>query len=271
MKKLKVSICLFIFLLFQSSALAAVNVTTNTNNVPLCANKNDSRVILLIPNSTTLIKDSAEGEWYKVTYGENTGWIGRLYTIEGTAEIKAEKEKAEKEKAQTSTNSPVSSGTTVLGNYKNYKQSGQSWSKIPYSHGNIGNSGCGPTSVAICASGFGINLNPGQLVKKWTGRKLYASSTSNGKLLNMIGLKQTKASGSKLLQHLTSGKPALARCKKGYYTSKGHYMAVIGIRNKNGTTQVYISNPGSKSKTGWTNYSLLAERGVFEYYLVSKK
>jgi len=258
-----------ILILLPSNVLAE-NITTNANNIPLHTDINNSQVVQLIPNSTILDKTSANGEWYQVNYNGNIGWINRSYTVEGLAAKQAEEAKKREEEAKKQTQS-VSSNVTVMGNYTNYKQAGMSWSKIPYSYGTIGSSGCGPTSVAICASGFGIKLNPGQLVQKWTGAKLYASYTSNGKLLNMIGLKQTKVSGATLLKHLATGKPAIGRCRKGYYTSGGHYIAIVGIRDNNGVTQVYISNPGSRSKTGWTAYSVLNSRGVFEFYIVDKK
>ena len=168
-------------------------------------------------------------------------------------------------------NGLMPNGSVTLGEATDYKQFGMSWSSIPYSVGNIGKSGCGPTSVAICASVFGIKLNPGELVQSWTGEKLYASYTSNGKLLNSIGLTQTKVSKSQAIAHLQEGKPLILRCTKGYYTSQGHYMAATAIRTVNGKTQVYISNPSSYYKTGWTDFDKLEPRGVFEMFAVDVK
>jgi len=97
-------------LLLPSVALAET-VTTNTNNVPLQINQNNSQVILLIPNSTSLEKTSQSGEWYKVTYQEKSGWINRSYTSQGLSEKQAEEAKKQQELAQSQSSSSSSAAS----------------------------------------------------------------------------------------------------------------------------------------------------------------
>ncbi len=39
-----------------------------------------SRSLLIIPNGTQLTAEETQGDWYKVTYQEKTGWISKSYT-----------------------------------------------------------------------------------------------------------------------------------------------------------------------------------------------
>ena len=88
-------------LLFPKVAFADV-VTTNTSNVPLQIGNGDSRVIMLIPESTLLNKTNSDESFYSITYGENSGIINKSYTAEG---------KLEEEKEQQKTTSNSSSGS----------------------------------------------------------------------------------------------------------------------------------------------------------------
>jgi len=104
---------IFILSLFLPVSSFAETVTTNTNNVPIQLEKNNPRVIQLIPSSTTITKNSADGEWYNITYNETTGWINRLYTSEGLAAKQEEDKKKDEEKKK---NESSSSNTSYNGN-----------------------------------------------------------------------------------------------------------------------------------------------------------
>jgi len=111
MKKNKLYIAFFSLLFLPVNALAAT-VTTNVNNVPLQVQRNNSQVIALIPNATTITKKSSNGEWYEVTYGEKSGWINRGYTREGLAEKQAEQAAAQSSSSSSSGNSGSSNSSS---------------------------------------------------------------------------------------------------------------------------------------------------------------
>lgn len=143
--------------------------------------------------------------------------------------------------------------------YKEYKQSKGSYSGDKYSGGTIASSGCGPTSVAIVASGYGSSYNPGQLIKaaksKYGVSNFSASPEATGKMLKTAGLKYKSTfslTKSQLKKHLKSGKPAVLSVNSscgGMFTNNTHYIAILAIKGND----VYVSNPNPKKKTGWVD------------------
>lgn len=67
----------------------AVNITTNTSNVPIQESTTSPRVIDIIDNGVTIEKLDATGEFYKIRHQGTEGWVNRAYTVEGEAEKKA--------------------------------------------------------------------------------------------------------------------------------------------------------------------------------------
>ena len=118
MNKYKLYITLFSLVFLPANVLAAT-VTTNVNNVPLQVQRNNSQVIDLIPNATTITKNSSNGEWYEVTYGEKSGWINRVYTREGFAEKMAEQAAAQSSSSNSSGNSSSSNNSSNSNNSNN--------------------------------------------------------------------------------------------------------------------------------------------------------
>lgn len=142
--------------------------------------------------------------------------------------------------------------------YKEFKQSKGSYSSDKYSEGTVSSSGCGPTSSAIVASGYGASYNPGELIseakRKYKVINFTASPDATGKMLTTAGLKYSThytLGKNQLQSHLKSGKPAVLSVDNscgGMFTSATHYIAILDI-NSSGN-QVYVSNPSSKA-TGW--------------------
>ena len=252
----KFLITIFFISLFLVSEISVVNaadidtidlkedfVTTSVVDVPAHITVNKAQVIYLVPSDTKLKVIDSTDEFYEVEYKNVPGWILKRYTLEGSA--------------------------LSVDNFINYKQFGQSWSSIPYSEGNIGTSGCGPTSAAICVSGLGCKLNPGDIVKK-LGYNLTASIWANRTLLSNIGYNLSDDVGRDgALAQLASGNPIICAADPGFYTKYGHFMALIGVRGN----EVYLSDPNSYSETrnGWIDIDLLIDRGVHKFLVVTKK
>jgi len=219
-------------------------VTINSDNAPLLSSREDPRVIGLVPNKTKLCLVESADEYYKVQYGDAELWVLKAYTTEGSE--------------------------YAINKYTKYKQINEPWSTISYSAGNIGSSGCGPTSAAICASGLGCSLNPGQIVQAYKGGHLVASTWANRLLLDNIGYNLSEnVGGRKALSFLAAGQPVICGASPGYYTSYGHFMALIGVRGN----EVYLSDPYSyrETRNGWIDIDTLMDRGVDGFYVVSKK
>ena len=150
--------------------------------------------------------------------------------------------------------------------YKLFKQSKGTYSDtVTYSGDHIHHSGCGPTSAAIIASGYGKDYNPGTLVtaakKKYNVSNFTANIYSTQKMLTTAGLKTkiyTSVSKSKLIKQLKSGKPVAVSTKdadgKHIFTKKSHYIALLAINDKN---EVYVANPNPDTKKGWTDIDVV--------------
>ena len=144
------------------------------------------------------------------------------------------------------------------------------------SWGSIKEKGCMPTSIAIISTGFGIKDKDGKLYTPVTFvEQVHNSGSSYANAKNAmakIGLTLgpqtwTKGNASKMIAHLNSGQPLLIHASTGYYTGGGHYMTVLDIRNG---SEVYLSNPGSRTKTGWVNINTLISRNVDWFAAVSR-
>ncbi len=168
----------------------------------------------------------------------------------------ASKDSSSKEVVDTNTYSESGDGysclTEVNGRkYKNYGQGRGTYRTQKYWDGNIGSDGCGPTSVAIIASGYGINKNPGDMAKIITDKYGdYTSPRILGKLLDYINIKNTVCYGDsdetkieKIRNNLKKGNPVAVVVNAGpdsKYCPGEHWMVILAIDDKDNIT---ISNP----------------------------
>lgn len=142
-------------------------------------------------------------------------------------------------------------------NYKNYKQYEGSYKNQKYFGGEISDSGCGPTSVAIVASGLGIDKTPGDIasiIKEKYGD--ISSSNTLKEALTDIGItaeakpnNSTDTTVKDIKNNLESGKPVIISVINpgdNKYSSDNHFMAILDIK---GNT-ITISNPGRNDNGG---------------------
>ena len=134
--------------------------------------------------------------------------------------------------------------------YKNYKQYKGSYANNSYWNGTITNSGCGPTSIAIIASGYGIDKTPADicnLIKEKHGN--YTGSATLSLALDDIGVAHETRSGdststqiANIKANLEKGNPVAVGINGGTgYSPGGHWMAALGMDGD----QIVISNPGN--------------------------
>ena len=141
--------------------------------------------------------------------------------------------------------------------YKHYKQIHGSYSTNPYWSGTIRSDGCGPTSVAILASGvLKSSYTPGDIAAQMTEKFGRSGTTSSEHLkieLQSLGMKNVSVNynptASVIQESLKSGKVMLVSVNsKTIFTGGKHIMALLDIASDG---KVYIGNPSSDTKYGW--------------------
>ena len=142
--------------------------------------------------------------------------------------------------------------------YKLYKQSEKSCSQNSYAgnhywEGTVATDGCGPSSIAILASGvLNSEMNPGDVaaqMSKTSYETLQAEMNSLGMNAEVI----QSPSAETIQDNLRNGKVMLVSVNSStQFTGNSHIMTLIDI-NEQG--QVYIGNPGSREKNGWYDIS----------------
>lgn len=134
--------------------------------------------------------------------------------------------------------------------YKEYKQFQGSYSGLTYyTYGSISNAGCSITSIAIVLTGYGIDVNPGDLKDS---NALVSHFTSRG-----ISCTKAAPDANRIVRNLKEGKGMVASIAgtlkvngaSKYYGE--HYIALLDIDSTGG--KVYVSDPGSNSTNGWAN------------------
>ena len=165
------------------------------------------------------------------------------------------------------------SGKNCLEDHVCYVQFDYQSSKYPYcsmsdnpaSCGGIGRNGCSITSASMAIANMGVKSKNGMLYNPFTvWEELYPfASKSQGtcwggcsgwsrirdSIIN-AGLSATKArslntlSFEEIINHLRKGYPIIVHAKEGAYAEKGHYMALIAVRDDN---YVFLSDPSNKN------------------------
>lgn len=146
--------------------------------------------------------------------------------------------------------------------YKEYKQTQGSYRDVGFGDDRVSNSGCGPTSVAIIASGFGKNYSPGDIANLMGGKGAQSSGSTISTVLNQIGIPSHAVyspTKQALKEQLSSGKTFVVSVNSNMnnlFTKTGHLMAILAIDSND---NVYVSNPNPGTKTGWVPLDTLYE------------
>ena len=162
--------------------------------------------------------------------------------------------------------------------YKKYRQDTGPWASNGYSAGTIASSGCGPTSVAILASGLvDSNITPAKTAADMGGAG--NGGTNASKLqseMNRLGMAATIKSNptnSDIINALNNGQVMLVSVEADtIFTNGSHLMTVV---DKNSKGQVYVINPNSAGRTsspsGWYNPSDLTRASQYIITTPAKK
>ena len=129
--------------------------------------------------------------------------------------------------------------------YKQYEGSYKDTLYMPYGEP-ISSIGCSLTAIAISLTGYGVDVNPGDLAgHNYLSQHFedYGVSCSRG-----------SATADNITDHLNEGKPVVVEISGTLVTAEGtkyygqHFIALIDI---NSDGDVYVSDPGSTVSNGW--------------------
>ncbi len=149
--------------------------------------------------------------------------------------------------------------TTYDGEYPEYFQWGQSWSGVPYNGGTIGDSGCGPSSMAMIATAVaGTDIFPNDVVDVTSPHGIYVYTSGPGmsaldqKVGEKYGFEVVNVDYSnlddaerKMRQYLEDGYMLhFSGAGSAPFTSGGHYVGAFAIDGD--TVKVADSNLGNR-------------------------
>ena len=137
--------------------------------------------------------------------------------------------------------------------YKHFKQIKGSYSSNPYWSGTIRSDGCGPTSVAILASGLtSYNYTPADTAAQMNTTYGYTSAENLKGEMDSLGMPAEiiySPSAQEIQDNLRNGKVMLVSVNSNtIFTGGSHIMAIVDINTQG---QVYICNPSSDTLYGW--------------------
>lgn len=146
--------------------------------------------------------------------------------------------------------------------YKEYKQnSTSSWSNLPYWDNTMETDGCGITALSIILSGYGKNITPEDLRKRYypvlhgdniSNELSYTFDISNSDFF----YDSEHLSDAYIENHLKTNRPVLVcvwnKPSSNRWTTASHYMVLLAT-DEHG--MVYVSNPNGLENTskssGW--------------------
>lgn len=149
-----------------------------------------------------------------------------------------------------------------IGTFKLFKQARGHYSSQKYiatkSVATIAANGCCPTSLAIVATGYGIDTDPGKAAELMGGTRSQNNSSADNaaRVLRGMGLKATghySVNKQEIKNHLLTGNAIMISIYGGnpygsMFSSAHHWITVLDI-NPN-TEEVYVGN-SSSTASGW--------------------
>ena len=144
-------------------------------------------------------------------------------------------------------------GNVKKGDYPLLLQYDKRWGYAYYGEYNLAISGCGPTTIAMVVAGLtGRNdVTPYTVAKYAMGNNYYSESGTKWALMKEgikhFGIKSRELNNSKKLifKELEKGHPIICSMKPGIFTTTGHFIAIVGIKDN----KFIVHDPNSKKKS----------------------
>lgn len=135
-----------------------------------------------------------------------------------------------------------------------YSQLDEKWADVPYgTSGTIGQSGCGPTAMAIVVSTLTGEVHDPAELARWSVENGYRCE-GNGSYHKLIpsasaayGLSCEKnLTGQKIVDALSSGKLVVVIMSRGHFTRGGHFIVLRGVT---GEGKILVADPASYGRS----------------------
>lgn len=144
-------------------------------------------------------------------------------------------------------------GNVKKGDYPLLLQYDKRWGYAYYGEYNLAISGCGPTTIAMVVAGLtGRNdVTPYTVAKYAMENNYYSESGTKWALMKEgikhFGIKSRELNNSKKLifKELEKGHPIICSMKPGIFTTTGHFIAIVGIKDN----KFIVHDPNSKKKS----------------------
>ncbi len=150
-------------------------------------------------------------------------------------------------------------GNVKKGTFPLLLQWDERWGYASYGDSSIAVSGCGPTALSSVIAGLtGDNTLTPYKIAKFAEENGYYSGTSGTSWYLMtegaskLGIKSKELSLSKenIFNSLKKGNPIICSMREGDFTTTGHFIVLVGI--KNGKIKVNDSNSIQRSNILWS-------------------
>lgn len=161
----------------------------------------------------------------------------------------------------------LNGGTTIIHHKQNDPRwSGQQYTSVKNTSQTIGNSGCGPTSLAIAMSAYGCVVMPPELcvLAVAGGFRTANSGTSWGffaAVAPKFGRKAAQVTFANALEALKRGKVVVASMGAGDYTKSGHYICLRDYDPYNEI--IYTLDPVSGVRNSCTTATIRTQGKAF--------
>ena len=135
-----------------------------------------------------------------------------------------------------------------------FNQMDKRYANKPYGTDDIGNYGCGPTSMAIVVSSLTDQIVDPVAMSRWAyehgcwckGAGSYRSLIPNAAKAWGLPVESCTASEpQRILDALSSGKLVVVIMTKGHFTNSGHFMVLRGVKDG----KILIADPASTSRS----------------------
>lgn len=128
------------------------------------------------------------------------------------------------------------------------------WGYADYGNSSIAISGCGPTALSMVITGLtGDNSITPYVVAKFSEKNGYYSEDSGTSWYLMtegarklgVNSKEISLSKNVIFQALENGHPIICSMRKGDFTTTGHFIVLVGIKDG----KIKVNDPNSKEKS----------------------
>lgn len=162
----------------------------------------------------------------------------------------------------------------VAGKIPNLYQYDERWGYAPYGTSIIAVSGCGPTCMAMVASGLtgDASITPAKVAAYGTENyyvdenndTYWAFMKEAGANWNLSCYDVPQMTEEQVIEELTQGKPIICSMSPGDFTQNGHFIVLTGYEDG----KVIVNDPFSKknSSKGWVYADIASQiRGLWVY------